>query len=477
MSCAIWWIRRDLRITDNQALAAALAAGDEVLPVFVLDPALLGSRFAGPRRTDFLMGGLRALDEDLRARGSRLIVLEGDPVAQIGALIGATGAHLVAAEADHSPYATQRDAEATQAWHPVPLQLVDGVTARPVGAVRKQDGDAYTVFTPYAKRWRAAGPLRPSQLISAPTTINTPAEVESRALPAAGDESALWPPGERHGLARLDAFVNGGIRGAPAPLYGYAKNRDRPDLDGTSRLSPYLRFGMISSRTAVVRAYAAMAAAPNDDARRNAGVWLDELIWRDFYVTILAEFPQVRGRSFRSDYDAIQWSNNEGDFEAWCAGKTGYPFIDAAMRQLLATGWMHNRARMAVASFLVKDLLIDWRWGEAWFMQQLLDGDPAANNGGWQWSAGTGTDAAPYFRIFNPTAQGVKFDPEGTYIRRWVPELAKVATKFIHEPWTMSSAEQQRSSCRIGHAYPAPVVDHKWARQRTLDAYKAARAG
>jgi len=228
---------------------------------------------------------------------------------------------------------------------------------------------------------------------------------------------------------------------------------------------------MVSARQAAAIAYQAINHATNQDARENVETWLSELIWRDFYISILHHFPHVRKNNFRAQYDAIVWSQNQAEFDAWCHGQTGYPYIDAAMRQLYQSGWMHNRARMAVASFLVKDLLIDWRWGERWFMQHLLDGDPASNNGGWQWAAGTGTDAAPYFRIFNPISQGTKHDPEGNYVRRWVPELTRLPKKYIHEPWKMSLSEQQRCGCIIGQDYPLPMVDHQWARQRTLEAY------
>ncbi len=304
------------------------------------------------------------------------------------------------------------------------------------------------------------------------TRISTPLDVESVSIPHGRndlpDEDAgsgqVWQAGEAVALSRLRAFTGG----ASPPIFSYRANRDRPDLDATSSLSPYLRFGMISARTVAVAAYGAMADAPSDAARAGAETWLSELIWRDFYINILAEFPHVRSGSFRPEYDAIAWANDESDFEAWCLGRTGYPFVDAAMRQLLTTGWMHNRARMVVASFLVKDLLIDWRWGERWFMQQLLDGDPAANNGGWQWSAGTGTDAAPYFRIFNPISQGKKFDPDGAYVRKWAPELADVPTASIHEPWKLTPLEQAAVGCLLGEDYPLPIVDHRWARRRTF---------
>lgn len=263
--------------------------------------------------------------------------------------------------------------------------------------------------------------------------------------------------------------------GSEARIDQYADQRNRMDLDGTSRLSPYLRFGMLSTRQAAVTALQARSADQNERSHEGADTWLSELIWRDFYFSILLHFPQVLRRSFRSVYDGIAWRNNEEQFRAWCQGRTGYPVVDAAMRQLVQSGWMHNRARMIVASFLVKDLLIDWRWGEKWFMQQLVDGDPAANNGGWQWAAGTGTDAAPYFRIFNPVLQGKKFDPQGDYTRRWLPELANVPGKYLQEPWKMPREVQDKAGCVIGRDYPHPIVDHALARHSALAAYASAR--
>jgi deoxyribodipyrimidine photo-lyase len=228
---------------------------------------------------------------------------------------------------------------------------------------------------------------------------------------------------------------------------------------------------------AAVAAVDAAADAPDADARRGAETWLGELVWREFYMSILHHFPAVLEREFRAELRAIPWANGQADFAAWCEGRTGYGVVDAAMRQLVRTGWMHNRARMIAASFLVKDLLIDWRWGERFFMQQLLDADPAANNGGWQWTAGVGTDAAPYFRVFNPVLQAVRFDPAGAYVRRWVPELSRVPDRFIHQPWTMPAEEQRRAGCVIGVDYPAPIVDHAWARGRVLAAYRPPAAG
>lgn len=473
MTRAVWWIRRDLRLTDNQALHAALAHSDAVLPVFVLDDALLASAYSGEKRTAFLLGGLRALDEALRARGSRLIVGRGDPAAVLTRLAQDHAVTAVFAEQDVSPYARSRDERVAQALAPVPLTFTPGPSIRPLEQIVKDDSTPYTVYTPFSKRWKARPPVVRGDILPAPQSLTTPGEVPGDPLP---QEPVLpsgvpFPPGEDEAKARLRAFVHGD----DAPIFDYANDRNRPDLDGTSRLSPYLRFGMLAPRLAALAAYTALERAPSAGAAKGAETWLNELIWREFYLKILQEYPYVRQGAFRPEYDAIRWHNDPAEFDAWCAGQTGYPFVDAAMRQLNTTGWMHNRARMVVASFLVKDLLIDWRWGERYFMQQLVDGDPAANNGGWQWTAGTGTDAAPYFRIFNPITQGEKFDPDGAFVRRWVPELANVPGKFIHAPWTMAKSDQIRAACTIGQTYPAPIIDHGWARQRTLDAYKIAR--
>jgi deoxyribodipyrimidine photo-lyase len=290
---------------------------------------------------------------------------------------------------------------------------------------------------------------------TAPRIIKAIPGISSEPLPKFPSES-LFPSSEADANKRLSAFI-------ADQLYDYGSNRNRLDLDGTSALSPYIHFGILGMQTLARMAQHAISHAPEPLSRKSAQIWLNELIWREFYIYILYHYPHVRKRSFRQKYDDIQWWNDQKDFEAWKVGLTGFPVVDAGMRQLQATGWMHNRARMIVASFLVKDLLIDWRWGEQWFMENLLDGDLAANNGGWQWTAGTGTDAAPYFRIFNPILQGKKFDPSGDYIRNWVPELAHLDSKVIHTPWENKIAIS---------GYPTPIVDRKFARERVLAAYK-----
>lgn len=474
MTTSIWWIRRDLRLTDNQALWAACQITKHIVPVFILDPKLLNSPYNSQRRTAFMMRGLRRLDESLRKCGSRLIVRQGSPLPILTQLLSETDANQIFAERDYSPFAVTRD----QAIGAVlPLTLTEGVTIRPMDSVLKPDRTPYTIFTPYSKAWKRHGKIhRHKHILPAPHRLTTPEHLDTLRIPNNDNwlRNSPFEAGEAEAKERLRKFIADNKGG----ICEYASGRELPSVDGTSSLSPYLRFGMVSSRLAAMGAYEAMEKiSDNETANEKSGpeAWLNELIWRDFYITILAHFPAVRLASFRPQYDNIAWSNDEDDFTAWCHGQTGYPFVDAAMRQLLHTGWMHNRARMVVASFLVKDLLIDWRWGEKWFMQHLIDGDPAANNGGWQWSAGTGTDAAPYFRIFNPIAQSKKFDREGLYIRRWIPELTQVPNKFIHEPWTMPTLQQDALSIRVGSDYPCPIVDHKWARERTLAAYKDAK--
>jgi deoxyribodipyrimidine photo-lyase len=454
----IHWFRRDLRLTDNPALQAALEAASSsdtthVIPVFVFDPILL-SRPA-PKRQAFLFHGLRALDTNLRQRGSYLVVRSGEPLEVLRALISETGASAVFAEQDYTPYSRQRD---TKIARELPLRLVLGQTVQHPEFVKKTDGTPYTVYTPYSKLWKSLLP-ESINITPAPNRISTPAGISIDPIPMA-PANILFPAGEEEALKRLRQFSS-------TPIYRYAKDRNRMDLDGTSTLSPYIRFGMLGLRQAVHTAQQALVRARSVEEKHGAEIWLNELIWREFYIQILYHFPHVSKRAFNHSLMNIPWRNNVAEFEAWTQGHTGVPIVDAAMRQLHETGWMHNRARMIVASFLVKDLLVNWQWGERWFMENLLDGDPAANNGGWQWTAGTGTDAAPYFRIFNPVLQSTRFDPNGDYIRKWVSELAHLDAKAIHAPWEKSIEVS---------GYPSkPIVDRAKVKERTLYAYKLSR--
>lgn len=456
---AIWWIRRDIRLSDNPALRAALQHAT-VIPLFILDPHLLSR--TPQRRQHFLFGGLRQLDEALRQRGSALVIRHGNPLTILTDLIQASASPAaIYAEEDFSPYARHRDAQIARE---LPLTLIHGQTVHHPLAVVKANGAPYTIFTPFSRMWKS---LLPPSLDPLPAPERLPAhpyisESASTRLPEtqSAPASAIFPPGELEARRRLKDFLQ-------KKIFAYSEDRNRMDLDGTSALSPYLRFGMISLRQAAASARHASAHAENTEAQKSAEHYLNELIWREFYIAILYHFPHVSKRAFNPALANIPWRDDEHDFAAWKEGRTGIPIVDAAMRQLRETGWMHNRARMIAASFLTKDLLINWQSGERWFMDNLLDGDPAANNGGWQWTAGTGTDAAPYFRIFNPVLQSAKFDPHGNYIRKWVPELRALKAPDIHAPW--------EKGIRVP-GYPArPIVDRDKVKDRTLSAYNLSK--
>jgi deoxyribodipyrimidine photo-lyase len=467
----IWWIRRDLRLEDNQALSAAVEEGGGVVPLFIIDPQLVGSSRMGSHRMGFLWDGLRELRGSIQEKGADLVVKRGDPREVLPNFIKNTGAVRVYAEEDFTPYARSRDG---QLQDKVPLTLTPGLTIAHPRDIRKSDGDPYQVYSYYMRKWKdrflGGGYGDP---LPAPSRIPYDADWDGEPIP----EQPCLPGGIPFSAGEMEAGkrLRGFTSGKNHPIYSYDILRDRPDLNGTSMLSPYLHLGMISIRWLVSATEKALERTPDKSNAQSVETWLEELIWRDFYIATLYHFPHVLEGNFRNTYDPLVWNSDEEAFACWKEGKTGYPFVDAGMRQLLDTGWMHNRVRMVVASFLIKDLLIDWRWGETWFMKRLVDADLAANNGGWQWVAGTGTDAAPYFRIFNPISQSEKHDPQGDYIRRFVPELQEVPEAYIHQPWTMPLDLQKEKGCIIGEDYPQPLVDHSQARKRTLKAYREAR--
>jgi len=469
MRRVIWWIRRDLRISDNPRLSTAISMGDEVIPIFILDPILMNSDYIGEKRKTFLFSGLQILDSELRKHNGYLIIREGDAFEELSKLTYEYQVSSILTEPDYSPYSINRDKKVSSK---LPVHWIGSPAILPPGSVLKSDGTPYTVFTPFSKAWKSLAYSLPFIETSPNFPIFTPPDIPSLSIPTSTSPT-LFQPGEeeaQHKLSKFTQIETDAILDSLSAIYQYNSGRNQLDVEGTSQLSPYLRFGMLSARKAAFASELAIQNGNNQEAKKNAESWLDELIWRDFYIHILYHFPNVRKQNFRNIN--IKWEYNSQIFECWANGETGYPIIDASMRQLIETGWMHNRARMIVASFLTKDLLIDWRWGEKWFMQHLIDGDPAANNGGWQWVAGTGTDAAPFFRIFNPINQAQKYDPMGKFVRKWLPELQLVPDEYIHEPWKMPSEMQRKSVCIIGKDYPSPIIDHYWARHRALQVFK-----
>lgn len=465
------WFRNDLRLDDNQALSALTEQVEEWLPVFVLDSEILARSPVGLPRTRFLLDCLDSLRTDLAARGIPLQILEGRPEIVIPRLARDTGSRLVSWNGAATPVGRRRDALVVEKLRRAGVETVSRRDHTVFGPeeIRTKTGGSYSVYTPYKKAWWAAWHREPRAVLRQSPRLPAPipgfealgrsalAQIPLGPIAQAGTTPRLPRGGEKAARRRLATFLSKSVA-------CYAIDRDRPDRDGTSRLSPYLRFGAISIRRCVSEALRVAREEPS--AKAGIGKWLDELVWREFYYGVLAHSPHVLTRCFRPEYDALEWVDDDEAFEAWKVGRTGYPFVDAAMRQLRATGWMHNRARMVVASFLTKDLLIDWRRGERYFFDALVDGDPASNNGGWQWAASTGTDAQPYFRIFNPVAQGQRWDPEGRYVRRWVPELRGLASDRIHAPWLHGDPPR---------GYPHPIVDHGMARDRALAAYRKAR--
>jgi deoxyribodipyrimidine photo-lyase len=458
----IAWFRRDLRLDDNPAWAAATAEHATVLPLYVVDPALLDR--AGDRRASRMLGDVAALDRRLKEHGGRLCIRIGDPVDVVPAEAEARGAAAVHCNADVTPYSQRRDAAVRRLLELGDVELVQwwGTVVHEPGSVLTKAGGLSQVFTPFHRAWaRTEWTPWPEPGEGRPTD-----EAGDRLPRAAvpyplldGQDGAAAEPGEEGAAARLAQAAD--------RADDYLDDHDRPDRVGTSELSPDLRFGTISPRTVV-------DVVGESSAGRSALV--RQLAWRDWFAHLLHGTPTLVDRPMKDTYAGLRWRRDPEGLAAWKEGRTGYPMVDAGMRQLLGTGWMHNRVRMITASFLVKNLLVDWRMGERWFRHLLIDGDVPQNVGNWQWVAGTGPDASPYNRVFNPVLQGHRFDPAGDYVRRWVPELSGLAGPGVHEPWEVGPLELAGAGVVLGDTYPAPIVDLRESRERALAAYAAARA-
>ena len=456
---ALVWFRRDLRVHDHPALTAAHRECARVVPVFVLDPRVLEGRFPSANRAWFLHGCLAELRSALRHRGADLVVRTGRAEEELPALAAEAGASAVYFATDVSPFASGRDRRVAAALERVGVAVrrQPGVFVTDVDDIRTGDGRPYSVFSPFHRAWERA-PRRevhgtPRHLVF-PAGL-APGELGARPEPEAAEPH---PPGELAARERMGAWLRGGL----------ARYHERHDLlaGGTSELSPYLHFGCLSPRELEQRA--------RDRGGPGAEAFVRQLAWRDFYAHVLLAFPGNARHAHRREFDRLEWDDDDERLDAWREGRTGFPVVDAAMRQLHARGWMHNRGRLIAGAFLTKDLHLDWRHGEAHFMRHLLCGDEASNNGNWQWIASVGVDPAPYYRrMYNPMTQQRRHDPRGQYVRHWVPELRGVPDARLAEPWTMSAEEQRAAGCVIGEDYPAPIVEHR--RERALERYGAVR--
>tara|TARA_B100001121_G_C18700145_1_gene627138 strand:- start:4595 stop:5965 length:1371 start_codon:yes stop_codon:yes gene_type:complete len=446
------WLRRDYRLVDHAALKEALNQCEQILVAFVFDTHILNKLKKEDQRISFIIDSLRCVDQELSQYGSRLIIRHGAPEEKIPEIITTYTVDALFFNRDYEPYAKSRDKKVQEAI-PIPVYTYKDSVIFEKDEVLTKDGGHYKVFTPYKNQWLS----KLNQEVMKPKSSSN-----HHFLPVSEDSSihenrwfellgfsitqSFLPGGRPHALQQLNKFKS--------KIQSYHIERDFPDLNHTSNISPYIRFGCLSIRELVMFAL----HYPSE----GADIWLSELIWRDFYQMIVATHPNCHIESVKPAYDLIEWEGHDEDFMAWCNGQTGFPIVDAAMRQLNTTGLMHNRCRMIVASFLCKTLLVNWRKGEAYFAEKLLDFDFASNNGGWGWASSSGCDAQPYFRIFNPTSQSKKFDPDGRYIKTYCPELAHLSSKEIHDPPPIDG-------------YPAPIVDYKLNRQRALAMYSVVK--
>lgn len=470
----IVWFRQDLRLADNRALVAACETGRPVVPVFVLDDEAAGGWRPGGASRWWLHESLASLSESIERKGGRLILRSGTTADTLADLAAETNAKTVFCSRAYEPWARRLEDEVRQTLERkgVALKRYAGSLLREPEEVKNGSGQPYRVYTPF---WRAltGDGYAPAAAKPAPKSITWPAtwvkgyDLAGWKLKPTRPNWAKgfhdhWTPGEAGAVKRLGWFIDTAVT-------QYKSDRDRPDTDGTSRLSPHLHFGELSP--------AACWHAVMDTAEAKLGhgheTFLREIAWREFSYHLLFHWPDYPTEPFRPEFAAFPWRQDKALLKAWQKGRTGYPIVDAGMRQLWATGWMHNRVRMIVASFLIKDLMIPWQEGARWFWDTLVDADLASNSASWQWVAGSGADAAPYFRIFNPVTQGQKFDPQGDYVRRWVPELARLPADMIHAPWLAKPSELNAAGVELGRDYPRPVVDHKTARDRALAAFAA----
>jgi deoxyribodipyrimidine photo-lyase len=467
---AVLWYRQDLRLADLPALHAAARDGQAVLPVFILDDAAAGEWAPGAASRWWLHHSLEALAADIRERGGALILRRGDSAEVLAGLCESCGARTVYCSRRYEPWAAKQEKAVHDALAGLDIELKrhgGGLLHEP-GTVLTQSGDPYKVFTPFWRACRAEpiAPPRPIPEIRWAGAVASDALEDWALTPRAPDWAAqwkqLWTPGEAGASERLREFLEDDVD-------DYGRRRDLPAEAGTSRLSPHLHHGELSPRQ--VWALCEQRKNRKGTSDKNIEKFQSELGWREFSYHLLHFFPTITNTVFKSNFSAFPWSRSQTRLEAWQRGNTGYPIVDAGMRELWATGYMHNRVRMIVASFLCKHLLINWREGEDWFWDTLVDADLASNSASWQWVAGSGADAAPYFRIFNPMTQGEKFDKNGTYVRRWVPELAELPDKHLHTPWEAPDAVLESAGVKLGETYPEPIVDHREARQAALDAY------
>lgn len=464
MKTIIHWFRRDLRVTDNTALAAAVRDGDLVCPVYVVSDWEGEHRWTGANRQAFLCGCLESLNGNIRELGGRLVFRRGDAVEEIARLTAETGAHAIYFSRDPDPFgrAAEERLGREMRQRGVEVRGFKDVTIHERDEVLTGAGEPFRVFTPYSRAWAK---LPKPELSPRPRAIRSPDGIVSDSCPSLGTwklgpaAPGIVEAGERAARKRLKIFAEGA-------LARYGDGRDLPGENFTSRLSQDLRWGLLSPREvhAVCRRTADELPA---SSRSQVEKFIAELVWREFYMQVLWHFPEVLETEFNPKFAGLAWPGREEDYERWCAAETGFPIVDAAMRELRETGYVHNRARMITAMFLTKDLLVDWRRGEQWFIQHLVDGEIASNNGGWQWSAGTGADAAPYFRIQNPWTQTRRHDPEGRYVKRWLPELRDLPAEAFFEP--------PAPGLRLAKGYPSPMVDHAAARDRALEFFGEAK--